>query len=705
VTKVTGNFFTALGRRALVGRMFTADDARGSRLTVLTERTWRRLFGSDPSIPGRAIELDGETFVVSGVVAVNDDLGGDPDLFVPVDEADPAFLDRTQPSFYSIIGRLRAGVDPEVARLQLQTVVSESGGATPGARRNHAVRLEDLRQSFSGANWRPLYFFLVASLIVLLLSAVNVTTLLLARAVRRTREFALRGALGGGRGALARQLFVEGALLAGPAAAAAVLMAQWAVGLFTSQLPADFFMRGTRVPIDFRVGGFAMAATGMTTLGFVLAPVLIALRVNPSSALGPGVRAGRSVAEGRLRGLLLTTQLALTVVLLMGAGVFVKSFAALTRAPLGFDPSNVLAVTATLSGPRYASEGAIRAYADQMIETARAIAGVTDAAIGTSSPLGSGPIVRYVASGRPRPGAGEEPDAIVRAADPSYFRTLGIRIVRGRAFSNADVAGAPRVAIVNESVARELFGDENPIGRIIELLPGNRAAWTNRPGPLVIVGVAATVKDVGLNEVEFGNLYVPFGQMPAPRVELVVRAARSSAELVDPLRRAVARIDPAVPVTGVTSFARRVATALQRDRFNLLLISSFAGVALFLAAIGVYGTVAYHVEARTRELGIRLALGARQSRLIRAALWQTGRMAVLGGSLGICTALTIARVIGNALYLVPGSHNGLLYGVSTSDPVMLGLAFVGTTAVALVAGAIPARRVTRIDPVRALSRE
>jgi putative ABC transport system permease protein len=220
-----------------------------------------------------------------------------------------------------------------------------------------------------------------------------------------------------------------------------------------------------------------------------------------------------------------------------------------------------------------------------------------------------------------------------------------------------------------------------------------------------VIGVVATVKDVGINEIEFGNLYVPFAQVPSSRLELIVRSGLPPAGLLDPLRREMVQVDPAMPVTSVTSFDRRVATALQRDRFNLILISSFAAVALVLAAIGVYGTVAYHVESRTRELGVRLALGAQRLQLVGVAFWHTGRIAVLGGSLGIVATLAIARAIGNALYLVPGSHNGLLYGVSTTDPGMLGAALMGTIAVAVVAGAIPARRVTRIDPVQALSRE
>lgn len=705
VMRVTTNFFTTLGRRAVAGRTFTAADKSGSRAAVLTDRTWRRLFNADPLIAGRAITLDTETFVVAGVVTAYDGLGGDPDVFLPVDETDPAFLDRSQTSFHGVIGRLRPGVNTDVVRAQLQAIVRERGGPTPGSRRSHSVEVEDLGQSFARYDPRPLYFFLGASLIVLLLSAVNVATLLLVRAVRRTREFALRGALGGGRGALACQLLVEAALLALPGAAASMLIAQWAVGVFTSQLPTDFFIRGTSIPVDLRVAIFALAVTALTTVVCVLAPVLISRRVNLSSALGAGSRAGRAAAEGRLRALLLTTQIALTVVLLAGAGIFLKSFAALTRVPLGFDPTNAVAVRATLSGPRYASDDAIRSYAGRMLEAGRAITGVTDAGIGTTSPLGSGPVVRFVAAEQVRPRAGREPDAIIRAVDPNYFRALDIRLLRGRVFSTEDVNGAPDVVIVNESVARELFGDADPIGRVIEILPGASPTWGNRPGSRIVVGVVATVKDVGLNEIEFGNLYVPFAQVPSSRIELIVRSSLPAADLLDPIRREMARIDPTIPVTSVTSFDRRVANALQGDRFNLLLISSFAGIALLLAAMGVYGTVAYNVEARTRELGVRLALGAQQSQLIGAASWQTGRLAIVGAMLGIGAALAIARGIGDALYLVPGSHNGVLYSVSTTDPVMLALAFAGTLVVAILAAAIPARRVTRIDPVQALSRE
>jgi predicted permease len=701
VTLVTANYFTTLGRPAIAGRTFTGGDARDPRLAMLTDRTWRRLFNADPAIAGKTVVLDSESFTVTGVVAAVDVIGGDPDVFVSIDESDPAFLDRRQTAFFTAVGRLRPGVGPGIARDQLQAVVARlPADVRTGQQRTIAI--DDLASMVAGHS-RPIYFFLGASLIVLALGAVNVATLLLSRAVRRSREFALRGALGGGRAALVRQLLVEGALLALPGAAAALLIAQWSVGLFASQLPADFFTRGTTIPIDLRVAAFALAVTGLTTAAFVLAPVMTTRRLDLSRVLGTGSRAAGSFREGRLRRGLLATQIALTVVLLAGAGIFLKSFAALTRIPLGFDPVNAIAVATSVSGPRYGSADAITAHAKRMVEAARAVPGVREAGVGTSSPLGSGPIVRFVPGERARRSPGDELDALIRAVDADYFRALGMRITRGRPFAPEDVGRAPRVAIVDESVARESFADENPIGRVIELLPGARAAWTDRPGALVIVGVVATVKDVGLNEIAFGNIYVPFAQLPAARLELVVRAAASPEDILEPVRKAVANIDPAIPVTGAATFDRRVTRALQGDRFNLLLISTFAGVALLLAAIGVYGTVAYYVDSRTRDLGLRLALGARRSRLVGTALWQTGRVAMLGCSLGLAAVLLIAAVLGDALYLVPGSHNGLLYGVSTTDPLMLGAAVAGTMAVAIGAGAIPARRVTRLDPVRALA--
>jgi len=704
VAEVTANYFTTLGRPAVAGRTFTADDARGGHAAVLTDRAWRRLFDADPSTIGRTLTLDAQAVVVVGIVGADDSLGPDPDLFVALDERAPAFLDRTQAAVYGCIGRLKPGVEAGAARAELQAVATRLAKAYHEDRIDHRIEIEDLRAFFTGYNWRPHFFFLSASLVVLLLSAVNVATLVVGRAFRRTHEFALRGALGGGQGALARQLLVEGALLALAGGAVGVVLTTWAVGAFTSALPDDLLARGRDIPVDLRVWAFAFGVTALTTVLFVVTPLLAARRIDLSGALGPRGHTGRSAAEGRARTALLVAQVALTVVLLSGAGVFLKSFLALTRAPLGFNPEAALAARVSLSGPQYAADAQVRAYADALVDRARAVPGVADAAIGSSSPLGSGPVVQFVTAGRPRPPAGQEPRAILRAASPRYFQALGIPILRGRAFSAADGPGAPRVAIVNEYVASQMFSGEDPLGQVIELQPA-RTPWTNRPGALTIVGIASNVKDVGVNEVNFGNIYVPYAQAPAPWIELLVRTSVPPASVRDTVRRAAAEVDPTVPVTSVSTFEERLAGVLQGDRFNLLLVSAFAAVAIVLAGVGVYGAFAYAVETRTREFGVRLALGARPARLVGAALWQAGRLGALGGALGVACTLAVARAVGNALYLVRGEHNGLLFGVTTTDPAMLAGAFLGIVVMTLAAGAIPARRVARVDPALTLRNE
>ena len=449
---------------------------------------------------------------------------------------------------------------------------------------------------------------------------------------------------------------------------------------------------------------FTLAVSAVTTVAFVMAPLLFARRIDLMAALGAGGRTGASVGEGRARMVLLAAQLALTVMLLFGAGLFLKSFVALTHVPLGFDPVNALAIRSTLSGPRYAADDQIRRYASDLVDRAAATPGVRDAAIASTSPLGSGPLIRFARADAPTPSPSDAPSAILRAVSPTYFRTLSTRVVRGREFLPSDVAGAPRVAIVNEQLANQVFPGEEAVGQTIDLLPG-RANWTNHPGPLLIVGVASRIKEVGINEIDFSDVYLPFAQMPAPALELIARTNVPASTLLTTLRQRAASLDPAIPVTSATTFEVRLADALQGDRFDLVLTSAFAAVAVLLASIGVFGSVAYAVQARTREFGVRLAFGARPSQLIRSALWHAGRIAVIGGAVGLGVSVILARVIGNALYLVPREHNGLLYGVTTTDPVMLACAFGGVVLMALAAGAVPARRVAGVDPVRALRAE
>ena len=697
---VAANYFSALGRPALAGRIFNDADAYGARVALLSDRAWRRFFAADPAIVGGSIVLDGASFTIVGVIRADDMMGSSPSVFLPIDEAAPRFLDANQPLGYTLIARLRPGIGLLEAQAEWQTRLTLRED-----RKSHRAVVQTLDEFSGGHNWRALYFFLGASLLVLLLSAVNVASLFLSRSMGRQREFAIRNALGGGRSALARQLIVEGAMVALPAGAVGVLFATWSVRGFAAALPADFLARGADIPVDLRACAYAFVTTVAAAMAFALAPLPLARRIDIVSALRGGTRAGRSGAEGRARGALVIVQLALTLLLIAGAGVFLKSFLALRQVPLGFEPHDLISVRTSLSGPRFESDTAIRAYAAGLLDAARAVPGARDVAIASSSPLASGPPALFARADLPRPAPGQEMRAIIRNATPGYFHTLGIELERGREFTETDVAGAPIVAVVNKTMATRMFAGEDPIGRVIDLLPGARMAWIRKPGQLRIIGVAANVKQVELNEVEFSDVYVPFAQMPSARFELIVRASTPAAGLIDTLRERAAKVDPTVPVTGVSTFDARVTEALRGNRFNLLLVSWFAGLAILLAAAAVYGAVAHHVQARTPEFGVRLALGAQPLGLVTDSMWRTARVAAVGGLIGLGATFALTALIGNALYTVQGSHSGVLYGVTTTDPAILTSAFAGLIVLALIAGAVPARLVTRIDPVRALRSE
>lgn len=703
VSDVTANYFETLGRTAIAGRVFSSDDASAERLVVLTDRAWQRLFAGDAAVIGTSIRLNETAATIVGIVRADDSLGPDPDVFLALDERSPAFLDRANILSYSAIARMRPGVDVTRAQAEAQAFASQQAKVLWTGRDNHRVIVEDLAEFYSGNNWRPLYFFVGASLVVLLLSTVNVATLLLSRAIQRGPEFSLRRALGGGQAVLARQLFVEGSVLAVIGGGLGIVFATWAIGALTALIPGDLLRRGVHIAMDLRVAGFSIAAAGLATVVFGLAPLPMARRAGASDALRSGARAGRGPRESKARGILLGVQVALTLVLLVGAALFLRSFIALTQVPLGFDPANLSSMRVTLSGPRYAGNDAVLAYSGRLLETAQRFPGVRSATIATTAPLGSGPTVYLAKNGQPRPAEGEGARAILRSVDSQFFQTLGITVSRGRGFSSNDGAGAARVAVINEVLARRLFAaGENPIGQLIDLLPA-RARWTNRPGALTIVGVASNVKEVGINEVEFGDIYVPFEQMPAPALELIVRTGATPD--LQAHRALVAEIDPLIPIGNAVGFERRVADAFAGDSFNLAVVSGFAFVAILLAAIGIHAAAAYHVRARTREIGVRLALGAAPRGLMWAAVWRTVRPALIGGASGIAGVLVIARLIGDGLYLVPGSHNGLLFGVSTTDPPSLVTAFLGLIVVAIVAAALPARQLTRIDPMQTLSAE
>jgi predicted permease len=691
-TEVMSTYFTTLGRHALVGRVFSADDPPEFAAAVLTERAWSRVFNRDPAVIGRTFPLDDQQVTVVGVVANDDSMGMDGDVYIPVDERSAP---GTAAAFYTMIGRLAPGASVAVLIDQVQAAIDDQA-RIDAARRRHRAVAEDLSDYYQTTNATPLYFFLGASALVLLLTIANVASLIVARAVRRTSEFAVRSAIGCGTSSLVAELAAEAALIAVPACLGGLALTNAALSVLAQFVPNDLLYRGTDIAVDARVWGFTLFMAAAITAGLALVPFGVVRRIGERAALA-SQRTTASPAAAQMRRALLTGQLALTLTLLAGAGVFVKSFVALTQVPLGFEPGQAWAIRFTLAGSRFASDDAVRTYVDAVVARVKGVPGVQHAAVATSSPLTSG----WLAMVAPFPAAINPPApirTIFRSVGPEYFRAIGTTVMRGRSITSDDRPGSPTVAVVNEEFSRRMFGTENALGRKVEFA-GIRAPAIGK-GIATIVGVVADIKEINLNEAVMPDIYLPFAQRPAGSVELLVRGHGVDPAMSSALRAAAA--DPVVPLTFVGNLQDRVDRALQRERFYLIVVVMFAALAVLTAAIGVYGANAYAVTARWREFGVRLALGASPRTLVGGTLWQAARLGSISGGVGLVFAVLLARWIGDALYLVPGKHNGLLYNTTTTDPIALAAALAGVIILSLLAAAVPARRATRVDPVQAL---
>ena len=540
---------------------------------------------------------------------------------------------------------------------------------------------------------------------MLLLSCANVANLLLARAVDRRREFAIRGALGGGRTALVRQLVVEGALLALPGAGAGIaargLDPRARFGLAAPGLrPARWAFA-----LDLRVLVPAIAAASLTAIVFGLAPAFFAGRHDLTSTLTQGGRTiAGSPAEQRARHALVVAEITLALVMVVGAGLFLNSFARLTQLPLGFDSSNRLMMRIPVMGARYAEPSQIAAFSASLVDEIRALPGVALAAIGSSAPLEGTDGTSFVVAGQ-RPASGEDtPRGLIRAVTPAYFRTLDIRLIAGRAFTAQDVDGVPRVAVINERLARRFFAGENPVGRALVLQPRASLRWV-KSGTVEIVGIVSNIKDVGMNEVDFNNIYVPFAQSPASSIKLIVSTACPGRERRGSgPRRGAQRSIPTSLLSALKRWRSGSRRGAQRPiqppaRRRVRRDCDRAGVGRYLRRHGARDRAA---DARVRGSPRARSRSRRHSRIRPRPVRAFGAP---GHRARPRASLALARTLGNALYLVQGQHEGLVYGVTLTDPLTLTCACLTLLGVAALAGLIPARRATRVDPVIALRAE
>jgi putative ABC transport system permease protein len=692
---VSADLFPALGTPAFLGRTFRPEeDAPGApRTAVLSWELWQRRVGGDRGVLGRSIELNGEPFEVIGVLRREFRFFSGADLYVPIGLWQDLYRDRGHhPGIYGI-GRLRPGVTHAHGLAVLDSVHERLEQQYPESNKGSRAKLEPLRDELIGEVRTPLLVLWGAVAMVLLIAGANVANLLLARASARQQEIAVRLAMGASRARLVRQLLTETAVLAIAGGSAGVLLAVWGTDAIRPLLPATVLRVGD-LRVDALALGFTLALSLAAALVFGLVPALRASSIDLHTYL----KEGRAVVGGSRAGVrsgLVVAEVALALVLLIGAGLLLRSFARLTRVQPGFDPEHVITLSMSLSPARYGTSETLVRFARDLRERAAALPGVTAAALTYGLPLGEAADQSVWPEGRPTPTPEERQEAMVYATTPGYLEAMRIPLLRGRFFTDAD-GGSHPVCVIDDAFARKLFAGEEPLGRRLvdeERGPGK--------GP-EIVGVVGHVLQFGLDgagPVQLG-LYVPYRataqRMPkfAGNVTLVVRAAGDPRALEPALREAVRSIDSEQPVFGVQTMEEAVSRSLGDRRFSLALLVAFAALAVSLALVGIYGVMSYSVAQRTREIGIRMALGAAQSRVLGLVIAQGARLAALGVAIGIASALALSRVL-----------RTLLFGVSATDPLTYAAIGGLLALVALGACWLPARRAARVDPVIALRAE
>jgi putative ABC transport system permease protein len=699
---VTDNAFATLGVPPALGRTFRPGDDRpgANRVAVLSHDLWRRRFGADPGVLGRALRMDGAAYTVVGVMPAGFDFPATVpanaalpsralDVWVPAG-VDPLRVGRGEHTWW-VVGRLAPGATPARAEDELSRFARAAHAADPEA--YDAVAVRALRAHVV-APVRPALLLLLGAVGVLLaIACANVAGLLLARATGRAREVAVRLAVGATRGRIVRQLLAESAVLAAAGAALGLGLAAGAVAGLAHVAPANV-PRLAAAHVDARALAFAAAAALVTALAFGLAPALHAARggagggggglTDTLRAAGRGATAGRAAARGRSA--LVVAQVALSLLLLAGAGLLARSYRALAAERLGFEPARLLTLVTLLPEGRYPDVRARSAFVSQAVARVAALPAVASAAAVSTLPLsGLGSNGSAAVEGRPAPRPEDRLNVNTRTATPGYFRALGIPLVAGRDVAAGDTLGAPPVVVVSRALAAHLFPGESPLGRRLTSV---------RERPLEIVGVVGDVRDDALDRAPRPTVYMPTAQDADVVVGFALRTRGGPRAAEGAVRAALAGLDPEQPVTNVRPMADYVSQATEARRFGLALTGAFAGVALGLSAVGLYGVLAYLAGLRARELAVRAALGATRSDAARLVAGGALRLTALGVALGAAAALALRRAVA-----------AQLYGVGAADPVTLGAVAAVLAGAALAASAAPALRAARVDPAAALRAE
>jgi putative ABC transport system permease protein len=695
---MSSSIFASIGIAPIAGRTFNEQDdvPGGPRVAVISERLWRNRFGARGDIINLPVTLNSQPFTIVGVMPASMRFPGRTvDVWLPLG----LFVDTfpkargSHPGLFAF-GRLKPGVDVERGRATMNAIAKRLSDQYPGSNRNNGIVVTPYYELIV-QNIRPVLQMLLGAVTMLLLIACsNLASLMLARAESRQRELALRAALGAGRGRLIRQVLAESAMLAAPGGVLGVGLAYAAVRAFVGSQPSTV-PRIDLLAIDWRVLTFAIVVSAITVVLFGLLPAIRASRPDLQHVLrtlGGGSR--RSV---RLRRVLVAAQIAVATVLLVGAGLFARSLGRLMAIELGFDPARVVAMRLTLPDAKYPTREAWIAFHQTVLDRLSAMPGAEAIAMNSAVPLeGGGAESPVIKEGDPVPSADRPADpTLFQATAGEYFKVMGIQLVQGRVFGAADTGSSPPVVIIDDTLAKHLFGTESAVGR--------RVAFEFNSQPIFreVVGVVRHVRHYGLTTEPISfQVYAPMLQLPIwwdtrrPAMALLVRTGTDADAMVSSVRRAVVAIDSSVPVYGVQTMETYVSQATEQPRLSAMLVSAFAVLALVLAAVGVYGVLAYVVSQRTREIGVRVALGARRSDILRHVVSQGLVLTGAGLAIGLAGAAALANLV-----------RTLLYQVSPRDAGTFLTTAVVLSVIAVVASLIPARRASSVDPLTALRGE
>jgi predicted permease len=683
--------FTILGARASIGRLFTdADDqVDGPKVMIASHAFWRRYFGADSTIIGKQVTMNSGTYTVVGVTAPGFDIYDRVDLWVPIRFTAEH---RVVPGRYLRgIARLAPGVSLQSAESEMTLMAAQRARDVPRINSNWSALVMPLREHLVGSSRRALWVLLGAVGFLLVIACANVANLLLARAADREREIAVRISLGASPTRIVRQLLTESVVLAVISAVLGLAIAVKGTQALVALVPSGMSMPSlSDVSVDWRVLAFTFVVALFAGIVFGLAPAYHAVRRDPHESLKGGGRAGPSVSRSsaRLRSTLVVAELSLALVLLAGAGLMVRSFAALERVPLGFDPEHVLTARVSLPRARYPNDTLTLAFYRGIEQRIAALPGVR--AVGAISflPLsGQRSSNGFNVDGRPPAAPGSEPVGDMRAVTPGYFKAMGIAIRDGRALEETDAAGSPAVGVVSETLARTFWPNESAVGHYVlyEWYVNERVR---------IVGVAADVHHGGADQAAFMEIYRPLAQFPYAAMTLVVRGSGEASSYTGPLRAAIRAIDPGIPLAEVRTMDELVSQSLGRTRLSTTLFGMFGALGLLLAAIGIYGVMSYTVQRRRHEIGVRMALGAGAGDVVQMVVRRCAQLVLLGIVVGTIGGLASARLM-----------EKLLFGVTPGDRVTF-LAIAGILgAVGLLAAYLPARKATQVDPVSVLRGE